>query len=151
MVREGTLGLVTAAAIHCPPRPKSKNVTFLQCDSFPKVLETYRKAKSDLGEILSAFEFLDKESLDLATSVYEDIKSPLRETSKKFFYVVLETSGSNEGHDNEKLQTFLESALASGTITDGAVAQDGTQFKVRRRTRGNGRIVIESSFHSITH
>lgn len=148
---EGTLGLVTAAAIHCPPRPKSKNVTFLQCDSFPKVLETYRKAKSDLGEILSAFEFLDKESLDLATSVYEDIKSPLRETSRKFFYVVLETSGSNEGHDNEKLQTFLESALASGTITDGAVAQDGTQFKVRRRTRGNGRIVEESFTHSFTH
>ncbi|QDZ18998.1 FAD-binding domain-containing protein [Chloropicon primus] len=131
---EGTLGLVTAAAIHCPPRPKAKNATFLACATFSKVLETFRKAKADLGEILSAFEFLDKESLDLAVGTYEDVKSPLPGSPERF-YVLLETSGSNEDHDNEKLHAFLEAALESGAISDGAVAQDGTQLKAFWRIR----------------
>ncbi len=74
---EGTLGLVTAAAIHCPPRPTAKNVTFLECRSFADVLGTFQRAKAELGEILSAFEFLDKESLDLSLRVHKDLKNPL--------------------------------------------------------------------------
>lgn len=131
---EGTLGLVTTAAIHCPPRPKAKNATFLSCDSFPRVLETFRMAKADLGEILSAFEFLDKESLDLATRTFADVKNPL-EGSSDGFYVLIETSGSDEAHDAEKLQSFLESSLEAGAITNGAVAQDVTQFRAFWRVR----------------
>ena len=127
---EGTLGLVTAAAIHCPPRPSSKQVTFLQCKSFGKVLDTFKKAKAELGEILSAFEFLDKESLDLSLRVHEDLVNPLgSDAQPEQFYMVLETSGSNEAHDYQKLEAFLESALESDIITNGAVAQDGQQFK----------------------
>lgn len=131
---EGTLGLVTAAAIHCPPRPVAKNVTFLQCTSFTKVLDTFRRAREELGEILSAFEFLDKESLDLALRVHKDLKNPLSDNSESF-YMVLETSGSNERHDNEKLEAFLESAIESDLITNGAVAQDGSQFQAFWRIR----------------
>ena len=126
--------MVTAAAIHCPPRPLSKNVTFLQCADFSKVLQTFQKARSELGEILSAFEFLDKESLDLSVRVHEDVSNPLQDDSERF-YMVVETSGSNERHDNEKLENFLESAMESGIITNGAVAQDGSQFRAFWRIR----------------
>ena len=131
---EGTLGLVTAAAISCPPRPRSSHAAFLSCASFAGVLETYRGARADLGEILSAFEFLDRESLDLATGTFAGVKSPLPGAGEPF-YVLLETSGSSEAHDREKLEGFLERAMAEGAIANGAVAQDGAQSKAFWRVR----------------
>merc|ERR1711977_388969 len=69
-----------------------------------------------------------------ALRVHKDLKNPLSDNSESF-YMVLETSGSNERHDNEKLEAFLESAIESDLITNGAVAQDGSQFQAFWRIR----------------
>lgn len=50
---EGTLGLVTAAAISVPRKPKAVNVAFFGCESFDKVQQTFIASKQYLGEILS--------------------------------------------------------------------------------------------------
>ncbi|PNJ10552.1 D2HGDH isoform 10, partial [Pongo abelii] len=44
--------------------------------------------------------------------------------SESPFYVLIETSGSNAGHDAEKLGRFLEHALGSGLVIDGTMATD---------------------------
>ena len=44
-------------------------------------------------------------------------------------YVLIETSGSNKQHDDEKLQTLIEALIESGTVSDGVLAQDETQIK----------------------
>ena len=59
-----------------------------------------------MGEILSAFEFLDKEILDLTLRELPAVRNPLP-SSHAQFYVMLETSGSNVGHDRAKLQACL--------------------------------------------
>jgi FAD/FMN-containing dehydrogenase len=43
------------------------------------------------------------------------------------YHVLIEVSGSNARHDNEKLDALLEAAMDQGVVCDGAVAQDGTQ------------------------
>uniref|UniRef100_A0A1I8F5H8 D-2-hydroxyglutarate dehydrogenase, mitochondrial n=1 Tax=Macrostomum lignano TaxID=282301 RepID=A0A1I8F5H8_9PLAT len=98
---EGTLGIITKAAILCPARPKSVQLAFLGLDSFQAVLDTYRLARRSLGEILSAFEFIDSESMRANLG----LSCPLGEHS---FYVLAETSGSNETHDREKLDGFID-------------------------------------------
>jgi len=45
------------------------------------------------------------------------------------FYCLIETSGSNAEHDNEKLEAFLESVMEKEIVSDGVVAQDETQVK----------------------
>jgi FAD/FMN-containing dehydrogenase len=40
---------------------------------------------------------------------------------------VVETAGSSAEHDAAKLEAFLEEVMASGTVTNGTIAQDGTQ------------------------
>jgi len=45
------------------------------------------------------------------------------------FYVLIETSGSNSTHDEEKLNNFLEQAMTSGLVTDGTVATDDKKIK----------------------
>ncbi|XP_076636354.1 D-2-hydroxyglutaric acid dehydrogenase isoform X2 [Colletes latitarsis] len=126
---EGTLGIVTKVAIQCPPLPKAINIAFLGLDSFDKVLKTLKLAKSELGEILSSFEMMDKKCFDLPIKVH-DLKNPL--TTKPDghdFYVLLETSGSNMAHDEEKLASFVEKALAEGMIEDGTLTSDPAKVK----------------------
>lgn len=43
--------------------------------------------------------------------------------------MLLETSGSNSVHDQEKLSSFLESALGAQIVQDGILAQDTTQAR----------------------
>ena len=70
------------------------------------LLQVFVKARQRLGEILSAFEFFDQQALDLTLKHLEGIRNPLPDTQTPF-YLVVETSGSNEEHDNEKLQVRL--------------------------------------------
>lgn len=56
------------------------------------------------------------------------LKSPLE--SNYPFQLLVETSGSTEQHDMEKLNTFLETVLSEGLVSDGIVAQDSNQVQV---------------------
>ncbi|XP_050584117.1 D-2-hydroxyglutarate dehydrogenase, mitochondrial isoform X3 [Bombus affinis] len=126
---EGTLGIVTKVAIQCPPLPAAINVAFLGLNSFDKVLKAFRLAKKELGEILSSFEMMDKLSLDVSIEAFGQ-KSPLTSrTDGHEFYVLLETSGSNASHDEEKLASFVEKALADDIIEDGTLTSDPTKVK----------------------
>ena len=86
---EGTLGLVTRVAIHCPPKPNAVNVAFLGLSDFDSVLKTFRKARTDLGEILSSCELMDAGSMDTVVGNLE-LKNPISENQ---FYLLIETSG----------------------------------------------------------
>ena len=122
---EGTLGIITAASILVPTRPKTVNVAFLGCESFSDVLKIYKLARSMLGEILSAFEFLDDFCMDLV-EMHLGLHNPI---SKQPFYVLLETSGSNSTHDEQKLDAFLEKVMAESTAQDGTLATDLSKIK----------------------
>jgi FAD/FMN-containing dehydrogenase len=94
---EGTLGIITAVSLLCPIKPSSVNVAFLGVESFDKVQDLYLEAKKQLGEILSAFEFLDRGSMELVLKHHPSSKDPLSTVNP--FYILIETSGSNEEHD----------------------------------------------------
>ncbi|XP_043803555.1 D-2-hydroxyglutarate dehydrogenase, mitochondrial [Apis laboriosa] len=126
---EGTLGIVTKVAIQCPPLPAAINVAFLGLNNFDKVLKAFRLAKKELGEILSSFEMMDKLSLDVSIEAF-GLKNPLTtKINGHDFYVLLETSGSNVNHDEEKLTSFVEKALADNIIEDGTLTSDPTKVK----------------------
>jgi FAD/FMN-containing dehydrogenase len=65
---EGTLGVITDCAILCPTRPKQKQLVLLACNSFEDVLSVLKKAKNSLSDILQAFEFMDRESMQFVSS-----------------------------------------------------------------------------------
>ena len=46
----------------CPPMPKHINVAMVYTESFENVLQIMRLAKEQLGEIMSACEFMDNVS-----------------------------------------------------------------------------------------
>ena len=121
---EGTIGIITGVSIFCPQKSKAVNVAYFGLESYEKVLEAFKEAKKQLGEILSAFELMDAESQKF---VYKKTGNKYPLEGKHPFYCVVETSGSNSEHDNEKLETFLEHVMSEEIVADGVVAQDDTQ------------------------
>ncbi|SCU91614.1 LADA_0F11012g1_1 [Lachancea dasiensis] len=124
---EGTIGVITGVSILTPPRPKAINVSFLGVDSYEAVQKVFVQAKQELSEILSAFEFMDLNSQNLARKHLKDVPHPLEDEYP--FYILIETSGSNKEHDDTKLEAFLEKAMEDGTVLDGVVAQDETELR----------------------
>ena len=124
---EGTIGIITGVSVLCPARPQLVNVAFLAVSSYESVQKVFVGARSELAEILSAFEFMDGKS-QVLTSRFLKADHPI-ESGNYPFYVLLETSGSNKNHDDEKLQGFLEKAMEEGLVEDGIMAQDETQFQ----------------------
>ncbi|KAK9703215.1 D-lactate ferricytochrome c oxidoreductase [Basidiobolus ranarum] len=124
---EGTLGMVTGVSLLTPRRSKSVNAVLFGLNSFDHVQETFMNAKEKLNEILSAFEFWDESSLHYGqTLTAKNYRVPF---DKKYpFYVLVETRGSHEDHDREKLDTFMEDLFNQGQIEDGVIAQDASQF-----------------------
>jgi FAD/FMN-containing dehydrogenase len=95
---EGTIGIITAISIICPQRSPAINVAYFGLESYEQVQKAFSEAKTQLSEILSAFELMDGRSQKIVNTV----------TGKKFplegeypFYCLIETSGSNTDHDSE--------------------------------------------------
>lgn len=115
-------------------------LAFLACDSFGHVQQTLLLARRRLGEILSAVEFLDSESMAMVTAHLPDCRNPLEGSAAGSsaagpFYMLIETHGSNEVHDGQKLEAFLEEASSSGAVQDGLLAQSGAQADAVWRVR----------------
>ncbi|KMZ56743.1 UDP-N-acetylmuramate dehydrogenase, partial [Zostera marina] len=123
---EGSLGIITKVSILTPSRLSATNVAFLACEDYLNCQRLLLEAKRTLGEILSAFEFLDNHSMDMVSTHLEGVRNPLS-SSLHNFYVLIETTGSNESSDKEKLDTFLMQSMEGGLISDGVVAQDINQ------------------------
>ncbi|KAG0082726.1 hypothetical protein BGZ92_011452 [Podila epicladia] len=125
---EGTLGIITGVSILSPKRSKAINVALLGLNTFDQVQSAFKRSKEELSEILSAFEFWDRASIDLVKEhLVAGANNPLQ--SDHDFYVLIETSGSNKDHDDEKLGNYLEGLMSNDIVQDGVVAQDTTQVR----------------------
>ncbi|KAI9685035.1 MAG: hypothetical protein M1822_005427 [Bathelium mastoideum] len=123
---EGTIGIITGVSIQCAQRSPAINVAYFGLESYEKVQTAFREAKGQLSEILSAFELMDGRSQRLVRQA-KGRKMPLEGDYP--FYCLIETSGSNSDHDNEKLENFLDHVMGQEIVLDGVVAQDQTQVK----------------------
>jgi len=131
---EGTLGVITAVSLQCPPRPTSRNVAIAVVPSYEAVQQAFVEAKSHLQEILTAIEFWDFQSTELVKRV---LNQSIPEVTDAPFYVLIETSGSNQDHDMEKLDVFLSKLLEKSIALDGVVARDEKQANAMWSFREN--------------
>lgn len=96
-------------------------------DEFSNVLSTFQLAKKQLSETLSACEMMDAVSME---SVVNNLNLKRLLSTAYEFYMIIETQGSREDHDNEKMEGFLEKAITSGIIKDGTFTSDPAKINV---------------------
>jgi len=127
---EGTLGIITAVSILTPPAPQASNNVILALPSFKNVLPLYKIVKQQLSEILSAFEYIDRTSYDLAVKHGQGRALSDEDVKGAECFVLVETSGGRREHDEEKLADLLESLLEAENplINTGVLSQSPAQF-----------------------
>ncbi len=127
-------------------------------ESFDACIRLLRLAKGQLGEILSAVEFLDQDALRLTLEEFFADRKPAVKGGEwdsrvlplrrpYLFNVVIETAGSSHEHDNDKLARFLEAAMGQGLVADGVVAADSAQAKHLWRLREDASVAITRRGH----
>ena len=126
---EGTLGVISKVVLSCPRKPNAQNVALVSCTSFESVLKILEVAKTELAEILSAFELMDQTVLDVLSQNDKVIPIKAENGSNYPFLLLIETQGSNYEHDMTKLESFLSQGIGSNQISDGVLAQDMKQIK----------------------
>lgn len=123
---EGTIGVVTGISILAAAKPSALNAVFVGIESFEMVQKLFVKAKKNLSEILSAFEFMDRGSIECTIEYLKNMDFPLN--GRYQFYLLIETSGSNKTHDDEKLKAFLKGAVDQQLLNEYHIANDTEDF-----------------------
>ncbi|KAJ8918437.1 hypothetical protein NQ315_008134 [Exocentrus adspersus] len=130
---EGSLGFITKVALQCPPRPKSRNVALLGIETFDKVLTTFKKAKEQLGEIISAIDVMDEVTMEFINEMNNQ-KSPIGNYA---YNLLIETTGSNDSHDSAKVDEFVRDVMESNLVLNGTVASEPSKIEAIWSIREN--------------
>ncbi len=120
---EGTLGVVTRAALRIFPAPAEQQVALCALPSFDKVRALLALARTRLGGDLTAFEVMWNEYYRLTTELVKGVAAPL--PTNHPFYVLLEASGSDAERVRNDLEQMLETALEQAIILDATIASSG--------------------------
>ncbi len=124
---EGTLGVITRAVVKLVEAPKSRNSAFVGFDDYEKVISFLKFMDSHLAGTLSGYELIWKNTYQVMTSPPATTKPPLPYDYN--YYVLLESLGSDQDQDRERLQELLEVALEKEYILDAVIAHTDSDLE----------------------
>jgi len=120
---EGTLGIVTAAALKLFPKPTQVETALVGLACVEDAMKLYAKIRRSSGDLLSAFEIILRPGLELAFDSHPDLTDPL-ETACPVYILMELSSGSAIS-----LRDLLENCLsdAGDLLQDGVIAMSKAQ------------------------
>jgi len=117
---EGTLGIITAAALKLFPAPRSRATAFVGLASPAKALELLRLARVALGTAIVSFELIPRIGLDFVLRHGRDARDPLG--GRHDWYVLLEAASQSTRGLEPEIEALLETAFETALIEDAALA-----------------------------
>jgi FAD/FMN-containing dehydrogenase len=132
---EGTLGVVTAAALKLYPVMASRAVAMIGLGSPEDAIRLLARAKDETGGAVEAFELMGRLGVDFALRNIAGTRDPLSEPHP--WYVLAEFSSGEPGSAEAAMARFLEEGLQAGLVRDAVVAQTDTQAKALWAIREN--------------
>ncbi len=131
---EGTLGIITAAALKLYPRPVETALAFAALPDIEAVGAFFRLAEARGHTGLTAFEFMSRFALDLVTRHIPDTRIPIRTPAP--WYVLIELSSHEAGGlADASMQRLLAEAAQAELVTDAVIAASLSQSKALWRLR----------------
>lgn len=132
---EGTLGVVTAAALKLHPVMASRAVAMAGLASPEDAIRLLARAKEETGGAVEAFELMGRLGVDFALRNIAGTRDPLGEPHP--WYVLAEFSSGEPGSAEAAMERFLAEGLEAGLVRDAVVAQTDTQAKALWAIREN--------------
>ena len=122
---EGTLGVITAAALRLFPKPDSSVTALAAVPSPAAAVALLGVMQSQTGGLLSAFELMPRIALEFVTRHIDGARDPLSAPSP--WYVLIEATGGRHANLQASFEEALASAMTSGLVSDAVVASSATQ------------------------
>ncbi|BDT75327.1 FAD-binding oxidoreductase [Polynucleobacter sp. KF022] len=123
---EGTLGIITAAVMKLYPLPVSQWTTLVACENIASTITLLNLFQKRASSLLTGFEMMTRESLDLNEKHFPHMANPLQGNSP--FTVLIELSDhESEEHVRQLLETILEEAFEVKLISNAVIASNLTQ------------------------
>jgi FAD/FMN-containing dehydrogenase len=132
---EGTLGVVTAAALRLFPRLRSRAVAVVGVESPAAALQLLALARSESGGTIEAFELMGRRGVGFAVRNIPGTREPL--SGEHPWYVLIEIAAARAGAAEETLETVLATGVEEGLIRDAVIAQNDTQARAFWAVREN--------------
>lgn len=120
---EGTLGVITAAALKLAPRPASVGTALMVVKGPEAALKLLALARDHAGEAISAFELIHRQGLDFIAETLPDIRLPFPSSPE---WTVLVELGMAQGAD-AALEALFVAGMEEGLVSDGLIAQSDAQ------------------------
>ncbi len=146
---EGSLGVITAAALRLMPQPASTAVALLAVSSPAAALELLSLAGDSLGSAVSAFELIGQMGVDFLAETLPEITVPVQSA----WMVLIEIGvAAAFGDAAPHLESLL--AAAGDLVQGGVIAQSGAQadalWKIRENIPEANRRIGSISSHDIS-
>lgn len=131
---EGTLGLITAAALRLHPAPLKRATALVGIATPDAALDFFARARTALGESISACELMSEACIDLHLRHRQESRWPLAQ--KTPWLLLLEADSSSHYFDLDgALHALFEEAVAAGIVADGTIAASEVQRQSLWRIR----------------
>lgn len=123
---EGTLGIITAAALKTVPRPAETATAVLAFASLASVHDLFRRLDSVASGRLTAFEFMSAGIVDFAVKHMPGVRRPL-DVSAPWYVLAELSSGAADGTTRTAFETVLSAAITRGDVLDASLAASQAQ------------------------
>ncbi|SLN40651.1 putative FAD-linked oxidoreductase [Roseovarius litorisediminis] len=149
---EGTLGVITAAALKLHPIPAGEGTALMTVKDPRAALNLLAMARDQLGEAISAFELMHRTGLEFLTEALPDLRQPF-EVAPEWF-VLIDVGLARGLNPSEALEVLFADAFEAGLVSDGTIAQSQAQrhafWEVREQIPEANRRVGSVSSHDIS-
>lgn len=149
---EGTLGVITAAALKLFPKPARSGTALLVVESPRAALDLLSLARGQLGEMISAFELIHRQGFDFLAETLPDVRHPFDAPPEWCVLIELGTSGDID--PATALEVLFAAAHEAGLVPDGLIAQSAGQaadfWKIREMIPEANRRIGSVSSHDIS-
>jgi FAD/FMN-containing dehydrogenase len=124
---EGTLGIITAAALKLFPRPRARATIFAATPSPQHALDALARLRDAAPGTITSFELVPRIGLDFVLRHVPGTRDPLAARSP--WYLLIEISSQTAAGFDAAVEAALGAALETGALTDAVPAASAAQAR----------------------
>lgn len=122
---EGTLGIVTAAVLRLMAQPRERVTLWLAVETPAHAVGLFRNCRSRFGELISAFEIISSEGIEIAVAGLPGARRPVGQPAP--WHLLIEVAWTFTEGLRGQVDAMLEDLLSEGGCLDGTVAENDAQ------------------------
>jgi len=122
---EGTLGIITAAALRLAALPKERVTVWLAVATPEDAIQVFKHCRDAFGELISAFEMLCSPGIEIAVEHLPNAQRPI--AAPQPWHLLIDIAWMFESGLRDRVETVLGGLVESGLCRDGTIAETEAQ------------------------